>query len=275
MKRILCIVGALGLIVSSCTKTEEFQNPNNGDTAVQFTANMATTRVTDDVDNPKFEALDEIGIFTTNGITITANSRYRIKESNKPEMEYAGTGDDKIFPPDDPTQYFAYHPYDKNATSFRLSVDVTAEYKNEPLVWARVTNASGANVDLQFYHQLVMLRLTFVAGGGDITTLEGATATLVGANTKGEFSIMTGGWNGSKYEKADLIINDISTTQTSKTATVYVMPMDNTSELLNVSIVIKARGKTFIWKVPTNAGGSLNGTWEKGQYYDYTIYVGN
>lgn len=239
---------------TSCSKDSGFDNPNSGDGAVQFMAS-APTRVTED---SEWQADDRIGVFAGE----PCNVEYKIKADNSGVMEYVSGAE--IYAPSSGTQcYFAYYPYDANIEGSKLSVDLVANQL--PLVWAEPEEKSGSSVTFDFKHQLVKLNLTFKAGGADITNLDGATATLKGANTKGEFDVAVGAWNSNKTEAADLPLT-IATTEASTTLTIYVMP--TTSPNTTTTIEIDADGKSFVWQPTTTA-------WEIGNSYDYNVTVGD
>ncbi len=252
MKKILYILGVM-LAVASCTKTDEgFDNPNSGDGAVQFMAS-APTRVTED---SEWQADDRIGVFAGS----VSNTEYKIKADNSGAMEYVSGK--AIYAPSSSQSYYGYYPYDADINGSKLSVDLTSNQL--PLVWAKAENMSGSNVTFDFKHQLVKLNLTFRAGGLDIANLDGATATLKGANTKGEFDVVTGAWNSSATVAEDLPLT-IATTEASTTLTIYVMP--TTSPNANTTIEISAGSKNFVWQPTTTA-------WEVGNTYDYNVTVG-
>ncbi len=254
MKRILYIIGVLGLTFSSCTKSEI---PQESGAVVNFTAAKPMSRTSSD--GLRWEEGDLIGVIQSEGSIVKYHIYSPTTGSMVLEKDYdaicSSAGAD----------YTAYYCAENNLATNVYPADITSQndVADTPLLWAKTENQSGADITFNFVHQYVRLEFTLLAGS-EVTDITAITAAkLIGANAKGNFDLNTGVWS-------DVTTSDITLNVDNGKIMAYALGQDNVKNNVknNVQLVITANGKEYTTEYATEK-------WESGKKYLYNVTVGN
>mgnify|MGYP002748840247 CR=1 FL=1 len=269
--------------LASCSNDEEV---NDNDGAVRFTAaigNQAVATPQSRAAGTVWGAGDKIGIFMVkNGTNDIAESAL-----NKEFTTADGTGNftpvtgDEIYYPMEGSavDFISYYPYDADATlDLGIFVEIgttqtSASQAGFDLLWAKADNAgsgyskgyAGA-VELQFGHCLSKLTMNCkVDASVGVSTLDGATVTIMGMHTRNYFDLKTATL-GHSEASLDIVPNKLPTAPTGFDATydAVIMPDDYKKGIVSVKFEINA--ETFVWDV-----GAMK--FEAGNEYIYEVLI--
>ncbi|MFI3261533.1 MAG: fimbrillin family protein [Rikenellaceae bacterium] len=258
MKKAILYIGIVAAIIG-CTKSEEFTNTT--DERITFNAVTITSRVTDDGNALSWEVDDQVTITTTDG---SKTGIYTITSVTTGDMSHysgdvlctnAGINSTE-------QTFLSWHPATLNLVDSVFALDLSEQSTVEQFVFGSVTTStSEATIIFDPIYTKLVFNLT--AGGVDVSDLTGATATLTGANTKGDYNYSTvvfSNLSSSTLSPELVVSSDVATAS----VTIYVLE----TEVENSSLIINVGGEHFI----TSLAGK---SWVKGNMYEYDVTVGD
>ncbi len=274
MKRRLTI---LALLLASCSTSEEALTPEV-DGAVTFTSEISTRVSTDLSDNSSaWEAGDQIGIYMNNSGSYTySNVNYTANLIGAKTDFTVGEGETPILVPNNiisGISFIAYSPYSSAVSGDMLSIDLS----DQSTVAARnacdfmvatsssYTSAPTEAVELQFEHQLAMLKFD-VTCGETVSDLTGITCEISGLNATQSYGVLTGAADlGTATEGAiEMLVEKTSST----TATVTAIVHTTTAAASSVGVAFTLGAQSFTSSFSPTAAFAAN------QVYAYDVLLG-
>ncbi len=255
MKKILYIIGAVGLLLSSCTVNDNECPATSTGGELKITSGIATR-----ASGTTWDDNDQIGVFAEQGAEIFG--------ANVPYSTALGgatgnfTADDEpiYFPRTGQMSITAYYPYTASTTLTAYAVDVADQTEPEKidLMSASATSAKSTNaVPLRFYHRLSQLTLTLQAGDGVTTDeLRGATVSVWDLTTDATYNLSTNAIElGGTVQ--DIALN---VTDDGLKATAIVVPQDASDVLFAINVPGFDENYTSINAIEFKSGKNHNFT---------------
>ncbi len=267
MKKILYILFAIGVIVSSCSKNLDTDWGDGEVVAASFT-NSTITRATDEV----WATNDQIGIFAYDETSAIYNNY-----ENIPYKTESG-GSSATFTPSDATQilfpkdnsalsFLAYSPYQESSNDGVYDIDV-ADQSDPTLIDLIVSNDgvgySGTNptAPLTFAHKMAKFTMILEAGDGlTATDLKGATISFSYIITKGTYDFST-----DTFKMSSTGTMSPRTVVDGEEYAAIIMPYLYTSSTRIYVYITLTNGKQYYW----NATGE---EFTSGKDHAYTVTV--
>lgn len=268
MKRnFLMIAASVAMLATACSPDGP-NYPQGGDEPLTFSSNIGTSPATRAYDET-WETGDAIGIYMDAGSQ--ADNRTNVEHrTNGNGVFTAAPGVEAIYLPQGSTgvSFIAYYPYKSNISNYQYPIDVTdqSDLGDIDLLWSNnVTNyTTGNNPHLVFYHKLTKVVFN-IRDQRDGATLAGATVSLDGLNTRGEFNLSTGAV-ASSSTPGNIAANMVSISGVNATAEAIVIP--TSSATYDILVNIPADGTS------NPATFTLNSqNYQPGQKHIYTLNV--
>ncbi|MFI3319909.1 MAG: fimbrillin family protein [Rikenellaceae bacterium] len=267
MKKILYILSAVGLIVSSCSKDIDTDLSNVGDVAASFT-NATITRATDGV----WDSNEQIGIFAYDEAGAIYNSYENIPYitvSGGPQASFTPLNTIIYYPTGSSTlSFIAYSPYQDLADGL-YDVTLTPQSTTEEVALIDLIVANDGvqyssatpKANLQLDHKLAKITMTLKDGDGlDASDLAGVEVKLTNIATEGTYDLKGGTFTPST---ADQTITPRTVTANSKFEAI-IFPY--AVAVFDVEFYLPVTDKTYTW--------DLNGeAFTSGKDHDYTITI--
>ncbi len=265
MKKILYMLFAMGLIVSSCSKDIDTDFGGDGQVAASF-VDATITRATDGV----WAADDQIGIFAYDEADAIYESYENIcyKASDGGESATFLPSSTTIFYPTsgDKLSFIAYSPYQASADDCIYDIDLSEQSAPEDIDLIVADDGvlygnENPEVSLQLDHKLAKLTMTLKAGSGlTQDDLAGATVTLTDIAATGTYDLKDGTFTLSTDKQ----------TITARTITagseydVIIFPY--ALAVFDVEFYLPVTGKTYTW-------GLLGESFTSGQDHAYVVAI--